>query len=221
MSIGHLLFGFQGRANRLQFWLGQLALLVLMVGLAVMAYFGFISAAGATTPQALLGAIGILFLVYVAFMVLAAWLSWAVAVKRLHDRNKSGSWLMITLAPTVLVVWTLFTQGLAALPQLGSQPLLIVLQIAVSGWYLIELGILKGTPGGNMYGPPPGGSEGFESGFDDLFHDESAAVVAPAGPQQAARVTPAAPARPVVQKMVKQPTAGRHPHAFGRRGSHA
>jgi uncharacterized membrane protein YhaH (DUF805 family) len=107
--------------------------------------------------------------VFIAFFVLTAWMSWAVAVKRLHDRNKSGTWLLITLVPTAVVVWTWFTQGFAALVLLDKSPLMIVLQLGIFAWYVIELGCLKGTPGGNMYGPAPGGSAGFDSGFDDLF----------------------------------------------------
>lgn len=222
MSIGHLLFGFQGRASRAHFWLGQLAIVVMIVVIVAMIIFGFATAKGASTPHEFLGAIGILLLVFVACFVLLAWISWAVAVKRLHDRNKSSKWLLIGLAPTVIVLWTLFTQGLAAMVMLDKSPLMIVLQLAVGGWYLIELGFLKGTPGGNMYGPAPGGGAGFESGFDDLFQQGAEAAGAASGGREPVPAMPAAVAKTqAVQRMVKQPATGRHPGAFGRRGSHA
>ena len=222
MSFGHLLFGFAGRAGRLHFWLGQLALVVLIAAIVAMSFVALASAKGASTPQELLGAIGILFLVFIAFFVLAAWMSWAVAVKRLHDRNKSGSWLLITLAPTALALWTGFTQGLPALMLLDKSPLMMALQLAIFAWYVIELGVLKGTPGGNMYGPAPGGGSSFDSGFEDLFHgDADVAAQAPAR-REVVQVAPAAVTKTqAVQRMVKQPASGRHPGAFGRRGSHA
>lgn len=222
MSIGHLLFGFQGRASRLHFWLGQLALVVLIVVIVAMSLFGLASAKGATTPQELLGAIGILFLVFIAFFVLAAWVSWAVAVKRLHDRNKSGKWLLLTLAPTAIVLWTWFTQGLPAVILLDKSPLMLVLQLVIAAWYIIELGFLKGTPGGNMYGPAHGGGGCLASGFDDLFHgDAGLADEAPAR-RESVHAAPAAVTKTqTVQRMVKQPATGRHSGAFGRRGSHA
>ena len=50
----------------------------------------------------------------------------AIGVKRLHDRNKTGWWMLIILLPVI--------GGL---------------------WYLIECGFLKGTTGPNTYGPDP------------------------------------------------------------------
>jgi uncharacterized membrane protein YhaH (DUF805 family) len=60
------------------------------------------------------------------FAVLATGISIAVAVKRYHDRNKSGWWVLIVFVPVI--------GGL---------------------WYLIECGFLRGTPGPNNYGPDP------------------------------------------------------------------
>ena len=59
-------------------------------------------------------------------VVLATWIHIAVAVKRYHDRNKSGWWVLIVFLPVI--------GGL---------------------WYLIECGFLRGTPGPNTYGPDP------------------------------------------------------------------
>ncbi len=47
-------------------------------------------------------------------------------MKRYHDRNKSGWWVLIVFVPVI--------GGL---------------------WYLIECGFLRGTPGPNNYGPDP------------------------------------------------------------------
>jgi len=119
-----LLFGFQGRINRAKFWLVALGILVIEVILFA-AVFG--SAVMSADPEQALAAIGpIAGIVICVFAVVATWISIAVAVKRFHDRNKSGWWVLIVLVPII--------GGL---------------------WYLIECGFLRGTPGSNNYGPDP------------------------------------------------------------------
>ena len=49
-----------------------------------------------------------------------------VYIKRFHDRDKSGWWMLIVLIPIVGAIWL-----------------------------LVELGFLPGTPGPNRFGPPP------------------------------------------------------------------
>ncbi len=71
----------------------------------------------------ILGAGGLL---ATAAQVAALYPSVCIGIKRFHDRNKSGWWVLITLIPVI-----------------GSL------------WYLIECGILKGTDGDNQYGPDP------------------------------------------------------------------
>ncbi len=48
-----------------------------------------------------------------------------VDIKRWHDRDKSGWWMLILFVPIVGAIW-----------------------------FLIELGFLRGTPGPNRFGPP-------------------------------------------------------------------
>ena len=50
----------------------------------------------------------------------------AVCVKRCHDRDKSGWWCLLLLIPYVGVIWA-----------------------------IIDLGILEGESGDNLYGPEP------------------------------------------------------------------
>jgi uncharacterized membrane protein YhaH (DUF805 family) len=71
----------------------------------------------------------------------------AVAIKRLHDRNKSGWWLLVFyLLPGVIGNIGPYT-GLDIVFQLAS--------LALSIWALVELGFLRGTSGPNQYGPDP------------------------------------------------------------------
>ena len=59
------------------------------------------------------------------------WPGLAVGVKRCHDRGKSGWWLLLLFIPLIGFIW-----------------------------WLIDLGMLEGTPGPNAYGPSPKGLGG-------------------------------------------------------------
>jgi uncharacterized membrane protein YhaH (DUF805 family) len=65
----------------------------------------------------------------------------AVGIKRLHDRGRSGAWLLLMyLVPVIFYMAPVMT--------------------AVAGWAmllwpLVELGLLSGTPGPNKYGAAP------------------------------------------------------------------
>jgi len=123
-TMTNLLFGFQGRTNRAKFWLVALALLV--IEFIVLAVLGG-SAAMSNDPQQALASLGpVAGIVLVIFGLAVTWITIAVGIKRFHDRNKSGVWILIIFVPVI--------GGL---------------------WYLIECGFLRGTPGPNDYGPDP------------------------------------------------------------------
>ena len=127
-----LLFSFTGRIGRGQFWLGYLAIIILMfIFGGIVSYLepsaqATVTGAGgqqadvlpnqATVPQ---------MIVAFVYLVFSAWISIAVCVKRFHDRGKSGWWYLIVLIPIIGAIWL-----------------------------LIELGCLRGDPGPNKYGPP-------------------------------------------------------------------
>jgi len=119
-----LLFGFHGRANRAKFWL--VALGIFVVEVIIFAALGGTTAMS-TDPQQAMANIGPgVGIVLFVFGIVALWISIAVAVKRYHDRNKSGWWVFIVFVPIIGGIW-----------------------------YLIECGFLRGTPGPNDYGPDP------------------------------------------------------------------
>ena len=103
---GHLLFQFDGRVNRAKFWLA--VLIVWVVGGIVGSIFGFRSA------------------IYFLVGLVLLWPYLAAAIKRGHDRGKSGWWMLIGLVPIIGQIWV-----------------------------LVELGFLAGTAGPNQYGADP------------------------------------------------------------------
>jgi uncharacterized membrane protein YhaH (DUF805 family) len=111
MSPWQLYAALRGRVNRRGFWLhGVLALLV--VGIVLMA---LLEIAGVSPARA-------------EYLVnlLIAWPAIAVSVKRWHDRDKSGWWVLIAFIPLIGQLWT-----------------------------LVDNGFLRGTPGPNRFGPEP------------------------------------------------------------------
>ncbi|MFI4998437.1 MAG: DUF805 domain-containing protein [Reyranellales bacterium] len=122
-----LLFSFQGRVNRAKFWLVNLAMWVVII-----VVFGAVmgGAAMSSDPSKALESVGMVGgIVMLVVYVLMVWIGLAIGVKRWHDRNKSGWWVLIALVPVI--------GGL---------------------WYLIEAGFLKGTTGANQYGADPLGA---------------------------------------------------------------
>ena len=109
MTPLQILFSFQGRIPRKAYWLyGVLALLLFSVLATLL--LGIVGLQG-RKAEAVANA-------------LIVWPALAVAVKRWHDRDKSGWWVLINLIPIVGVIWS-----------------------------LVENGFLRGTVGANRFGP--------------------------------------------------------------------
>jgi uncharacterized membrane protein YhaH (DUF805 family) len=142
MGIGQLLFGFNGRIRRTSYWLGGfgagfVGFVIFMILFFVLGGGAMLAANSVTDPNSnaatAAGAgigigLAVLLLVYWLIMV---WISLALHIKRWHDRDKSGVWVLIGFVPLIGFFWS-----------------------------LIECGFLDGTPGPNKYGPSPKGLHG-------------------------------------------------------------
>jgi len=163
------LFRFDGRINRARFWLAIPVLFGLMMtaGLVIIAIHGLFGSAApfyigasdlfklvdpdayrtltwADLPQHLIKLFG---------TSLVMWVWFAISIKRLHDRDKSGWWILLFwLGPGILGGWQ------TAAPDLGGGLILSLAATAIAIWAFVELGCLRGTPGPNRYGPDPLGN---------------------------------------------------------------
>ena len=136
MDWKHLLFSFEGRVNRAKYWL--VALVTIGVSIAI----AFLLIAVALNSIAGFSVLALLILI-------PTYVGVVVGVKRLHDRNKSGWWLLLYyLVPGILT-------GIAGDSYEGTNLALNVVGHAISLWALIDLGFLRGTAGPNDYGPDP------------------------------------------------------------------
>jgi uncharacterized membrane protein YhaH (DUF805 family) len=133
MTVTSLFLSPKGRISRLQFWLG-------MVGAA--AAIGGAIAVAIWTP-----------FTYAAFpLILIAFLAtYMIAIKRLHDRNKSGWWTLVFLwLPGV-------TDRLSdkVVEESATWWILVLIGSVLTIWGVVELGFRRGTDGENQYGPDP------------------------------------------------------------------
>ena len=141
MNWGHLFFTFDGRANRARFWIAGLIFAVIY---AVMTLIDYVTDQSVVF-QALNSMLGIVILIA----------SIAVGVKRLHDRNKSGWYLLLFyLVPSILVVIGVLI-GAFMEDSTIIATVLALLAFALVVWAFIEMGCLRGTVGVNRYGPDP------------------------------------------------------------------
>ncbi len=108
MTPLQILFGFRGRIPRKAFWLYGV---LLLLGAAVL--LGLVLGLAGVRSKTLELAINLALL----------WPGIAVSVKRWHDRDKSGWWVLIGLIPVVGWIWS-----------------------------LVENGFLRGTAGDNRFG---------------------------------------------------------------------
>ena len=114
MDWNYVFTSFEGRISRQPFWIAVLALWAASIAIAIVTSILFGSQSIATLAvQAIVG-------------LALLWPSLAVAVKRYHDRDKSGWWILILFIPIIGLVW-----------------------------YIVELGFLPGTPGPNRFGLDP------------------------------------------------------------------
>ncbi len=115
-----LLFSPSGRINRARYWI---TLLIIDAAFMVVYLPVVLSIDKDLGPNAIQG----IFLVVVGILGIAlSYCGIILAIKRFHDRGKSGWWVLISLVPLI--------GGL---------------------WFLIECGFLRGTTGRNRFGADP------------------------------------------------------------------
>jgi len=116
-----MLFSAQGRIRRSEYWLWGIGVGVILA-IVVMAAAMLTGGGDSHHFSPVFG------IIYLVAMVVGAWISINLQIKRWHDRDKSGWWVFIGLVPLI--------GGL---------------------WVLVECGFLDGTQGPNKFGPSPKG----------------------------------------------------------------
>lgn len=167
MDYMWLLFRFEGRINRAKYWLTILIILCwMMFVLMLLAALGYLFSIGGR--RLAINIIGIsasfqfgddippskagLFPQIVTFpmTVVFAWSYVAASIKRLHDRNKSGWWMLPFFAAPGL-----YSQFEDRLDDSYAAALVGLAVFIACIWGYVEMSFLRGKSGPNRFGPDP------------------------------------------------------------------
>ena len=155
MDFTHLFTSLEGRINRAKWWAGEF---ILFVVFSILALIGDQTTNGQTISE----------LIWIILYLPA----YPLAAKRFQDRNKPGRTALYGYIPSVIAAGLLSFGPVRDIPQtvelaigdlvvsfnwntniLGSICFIILISIVV--WFMIELGMRKGTLGPNRFGPNP------------------------------------------------------------------
>ncbi len=155
---------FSGRSRRMEYWMWALfQVVVYFLVMVLMMMFGG-GALMAGDPAAMMAAGGGMMLILGLYMIygLVVFIpSLAVAVRRLHDTNRSGWWILAPVAPYAVVVlggmMAVSSPDMAALG--GILAMVGLLATFLLALVLLVFYFLEGTRGPNQYGPDPKGPD--------------------------------------------------------------
>jgi uncharacterized membrane protein YhaH (DUF805 family) len=151
--LAQIIFGLDGRINRAWYWLylasaAPVLALLREASLALAARDGNTDAVAINLVAELAESLaGVLILIVLGAGV-------ALTVRRLHDRDKPGSWFAHFVAAPVLLFWLGQIYLDAHLERVHSLPFLLqFVALFVSVWSFVELCCRRGTAGPNRFGP--------------------------------------------------------------------
>jgi uncharacterized membrane protein YhaH (DUF805 family) len=156
VDIPRLYLSLSGRIGRGQFWVGALGVIVLSLALSA----------------ALGSALGVLWGNFLTALV-NAYPSYAVLAKRFHDLDQPGVYGSIPVGLSVVssLLGVLGLTGPPAAPNIFGF-MLGVIAIFVALWVLITCGMVRGTRGGNAYGPDPKAKKESPVASDDQYDEQ-------------------------------------------------
>ena len=108
-----ILFSFDGRIPRRQYWGASLIMLGIVVVFAIL--FALLMPAVFSSHSGVSdiggGLLAVLSILIIPLGVLFIWMSLAVQVKRWHDRDKAWPWIFIGFIPYLGAIWNFVEQG--------------------------------------------------------------------------------------------------------------
>ena len=164
MRLTELLFSFKGRLNRKPWWLATIA-----VGVAASVITGLVEVAARSAGQTAIdpvtnqvGPSGIFGVLVGVVAIANMWIAFALSMKRLHDRDRTGWWLVWQLLILCLAVF-LVVVAVAVPREQGAVWYALAgaagsAAFVVSVWLFVQIGFLRGTGGPNHLGPDPVGA---------------------------------------------------------------
>jgi uncharacterized membrane protein YhaH (DUF805 family) len=147
-----LWFSFEGRASRKMYWLTLFLYFAWAITTAIIRSIILEQFQGKQTNEGVSQFVYYTTLIAVVGPIIAS--AAAIGVKRLHDINKSGWWLLLFYSfPAAFIGIGML--NLIAMPQDIQAVLTVFLFLPLTVWTFIELGCRRGTRGPNKYGVDP------------------------------------------------------------------
>jgi uncharacterized membrane protein YhaH (DUF805 family) len=164
MTLTQLLFSFKGRINRKPWWVASLA-----AGFTASLLTAILEALAHSSGETIINPVthtfeptGILGLAISVIGLVNAWIAFALSVKRLHDRDRTGWWLLwqilIIVVAVILIMVAITVPEEQGLLWYALAAAAILAAFAISVWLFVQIGFLKGTEGPNRFGPDPLGA---------------------------------------------------------------
>ena len=165
-----LFTSFQGRINRAKWWLGTIIMMVVgfviswIVGSVIGTSIFSIVAEGGLTPETIGAVTRKISIGQLISVAIFAYPVIALMTKRLNDRDRPHYLVYVFWLPTVvtilaglagLTMTVVDVNGVMMPTQSNLGMILGLISLVIGIWALVELGILKGTPGPNQHGPDP------------------------------------------------------------------
>lgn len=148
MDWNFLLAKGRGRIARKPFWIATLAIYGLSIAVIWVSYYTAIHYRTLTAAE--FGTI-VNCLVSVQFFLMCP-----VIVKRLHDRDRSGWWLIVVwVMPQAYLLFALQPVRALSATYAGLETASMLAVIVIACWTVIELLFGRGTPGPNRFGVNP------------------------------------------------------------------
>jgi uncharacterized membrane protein YhaH (DUF805 family) len=182
LTDNQFLFGFEGRINRAKYWYALFASMTFCMVFMGLAAFVISLIFGATVKSihVQLGEVFgipkslpfsatfsgvdsetsalVTLLFYIAatpIFVIGIWFLFATTIKRLHDRDKSGWWIIIFFAAPALLGRLVDRIDGESFVATGFAITLAVAALSLYAWGFVELLFLKGSREPNRFGPDP------------------------------------------------------------------
>jgi len=102
LSIKEIMFSFKGRIPRKTYWYSALGMI--LASFVLMFLVALLTGGNESAISV------IMLILYIPLI----WVSLAIQVKRWHDRNKSGWWVLISFVPLIGPIWALIENGFLA-----------------------------------------------------------------------------------------------------------
>lgn len=108
--------GFSGRAGRKEYWMFYLIYMLILIGLSIL---------GAMLPVSMASMFSILIGIFVLALLIP---TIAVNVRRLHDSDRSGWWMLLSLIPLagLYVLYLLIIEGTQGANRFGNPPVAMI-----------------------------------------------------------------------------------------------